>query len=122
VKSFALATVLGAANALNTVEFEYMNYMAMFNKQHTDVEMFQVRLENFQFVDAFIKEHNATNATYTAGHNQFSDWSEAEYKSILGYVRDTRAVKSITTFDTNSNAESVNWCTAGAVTGVKDQG
>jgi cathepsin L len=122
MKSFALATVLGAANALNTVEFEYMNYMATFNKQHTDVEMFQVRLENFQFVDAFIKEHNASNATYTAGHNQFSDWSEAEYKSILGYVRDSRNVKNITHFNVSSNADSVDWVTAGAVTPVKDQG
>jgi len=122
MKSFALATVLGAANALNTVEFEYMNYMAMFNKQHTDVEMFQVRLENFQFVDAFIQEHNASNgATYTAGHNQFSDWSEAEYKSMLGYVKDTKSVKNVTLLDESNNADGINWVELGAVTGVKDQ-
>jgi cathepsin L len=122
MRSFALATVLGAANALNTVEFEYMNYMAMFNKQHTDVEMFQTRLENFQVVDAFIKEHNASDATYTAGHNQFSDWSAVEYKQLLGYVADPTRVRNVTHFNESNSETPVDWNEAGAVTPVKDQG
>ena len=123
MKSFAFAAVLGAANALTSAEFEYMNYMAAFNKNHNDVETFNMRKANFERVDAFIKEHNASNATYTAGHNQFSDWTDAEYKSILGYVRGERSErKAPTVLDTSMNADSVNWVEAGAVTPVKDQG
>ena len=123
MKSFAFAAVLGAANALSTVEFEYMNYMAQYNKVINDVEEFTTRQANFAKVDAYIKEHNASNATYTAGHNQFSDWSDAEYKSILGYVRGEKSVRAASTvLPETMNADSVNWVDAGAVTPVKDQG
>ena len=87
MKSFAFAATMAAVNALNQIEFEYMNYIAKFNKITNDVKEFDYRLENFKKTDEFIKEHNASGANYTAGHNQFSFWSRAEYKSILGYVR-----------------------------------
>ena len=122
MKSFAFAATMAAANALSSAEFEYMNYIAEFNKVTNDVEEFNFRLENFKLVDAFIKEHNSSNSTYTAGHNQFSDWSHAEYKSILGYVRGEADVRNVQIFDESQNADSVNWVTAGAVTPVKDQG
>jgi C1A family cysteine protease len=121
MKSFALATVLGAANALSTVEFEYMNYMAMFNKSHQDVETFNFRNENFQSTNAFIKEHNATESSYKVGHNQFSDWSAVEYKQLLGRVSGRDENKTVTTLDATLNEDSVDWVAKGAVTYVKDQ-
>ena len=60
--------------------------MATYNKVVNDVEEFAQRVENFKFIDAFIEEHNASGANYGAGHNQYSDWSEAEYKQLLGRV------------------------------------
>ena len=123
MKSFAFAATMAAANALSTVEFEYMNYMAQYNKVINDVEEFAMRKSNFERVNAFVQEHNASNATYTAGHNQFSDWTEAEYKQILGYVRGERSErKTPVKLPENMNADSVNWVEAGAVTPVKDQG
>ena len=123
MKSFAFAAVLGAANALSTLEFDYMNYMAKFNKNHNDVESFEFRKENFAATDKFIKEHNASNASYTAGHNQFSDWTHAEYKAILGLVRPENRVRDrVQLLDPSMNADSINWVDAGAVTAVKDQG
>jgi C1A family cysteine protease len=122
VKSFAFAAIFAATNALSSIEYEYMNYCAQFGKVSNDVDEFNFRMENFAAVDAFINEHNASNATYTAGHNQFSDWSHVEYKNILGYVSDPMVVKKPVVLDTSMNAESVNWVTAGAVTPVKDQG
>ena len=120
MKSFAFAAVIGATNAL---DFDFINYMATFNKVINDVEEFAMRMENFERTDAFIKEHNASNATYTAAHNQFSDWSDAEYKSILGRVSGESTVrKEPTVLSTSANASSVNWVDAGAVTPVKDQG
>jgi cathepsin L len=122
MKSFAFAALFAAANALSSVEYEYMNYCAEFGKVSNDVEEFNFRMENFAAVDAFIQEHNASNASYTAGHNQFSDWSHAEYKSILGYVRGEADVRSPVLLDESANADTVNWVTAGAVNAVKDQG
>ena len=78
--AFSLCALFGASSALNTVEFEYMNYLAKFNKMYNDVDVFRARMENFSKADAFIKEHNAsTESNYSVGHNQFSDWSQAEY-------------------------------------------
>lgn len=75
MKSFALAAIFGAANALLASELDYINYIAKFNKHHTDIDTFNFRHENFVAMDKFIKEHNAGNNTYSVGHNQFSDWS-----------------------------------------------
>ncbi len=122
MKSFAFAAVAGVTSALNSAEFEYMQYVAKFNKQSNDVEEFQVRMANFANTDKFVKEHNASNSTHVAGHNQFSDWSHAEYKAMLGYVRgEQNPKKNIKIFE-ETNADSVNWVEAGAVTAVKDQG
>jgi cathepsin L len=122
MKSFAFAAVFAAANAMSTVEFEYMQYCAQYNKVTNDVDEFNFRMGNFAVVDAFIKENNAGNETHVAGHNQFSDWSHAEYKSILGYVRGEADVRNVKIFDESMNADSLNWVDAGAVTAVKDQG
>ena len=62
MKSFAIAglIVVSAVNALNTSEFDFMNYLAKFNKVYSEVEEFHTRLANYNTVDAFIREHNAT--------------------------------------------------------------
>merc|ERR1711934_533897 len=122
MKSFAFAAVFAAANAMSTTEFEYMQYCAQYNKVTNDVEEFNTRMGYFAFVDAFIKENNAGNETHVAGHNQFSDWSHAEYKSMLGYARGEQDVRNVKIFDESMNADSLNWVDAGAVTPVKDQG
>lgn len=55
-----------------------------------------------------------------------SDWTEAEYKKILGYKKEANAATSkpevISANAVPSFNTGVNWITAGAVTGVKDQG
>jgi cathepsin L len=104
--------------------FNYLAHMAKFNRQITDVAEFMTRLENFTFVHNWIEEHNLTGASWTAGHNQFSDWSRAEYKAMLGYSGRAQGAprREATVFDESVNASSVNWVDAGAVTPVKDQG
>ena len=121
MKSFAFATLAAAVTALNNTEFEYMQYVAKFNKQANSVDEFAARLGNFASNEAYIVETNAQNNTWTVGHNQFSDWSYAEYKAILGYARGEMETKNIKIFE-ETNEETVNWVTKGAVTAVKDQG
>ena len=118
MKTFAFAAVIGAASAL---DFDYLSYMAKFNKVVTEVEEFAMRVENFKFVHQWIEKHNASGASWKAAHNQFSDWTEAEYKQLLGYVHSDREELNIKVFEP-TNADGVNWVDAGAVTPVKDQG
>jgi C1A family cysteine protease len=54
-----------------------------------------------------------------------SDWTEEEYKKLLGYkesLRTTVKISEPTILDTSNLADDVNWVTSGAVTPVKDQG
>ena len=105
------------------MQFNYIGHMATYNRQITDVREFITRLENFTNTHNFINEINASNMTHTAGHNQFSDWSHAEYKQMLGYAgrAEGETVRAPTVF-AETNTDSVNWVDAGAVTPVKDQG
>jgi len=102
--------------------FDYLGHMAKYNRQITDIAEFKARVEQFTFVHNWIEEHNASGASWTAGHNQFSDWTFAEYKAILGYTGRRQASKTPVTVFAETNADSVNWVDAGAVTPVKDQG
>lgn len=122
MKSFAFAALASVAVALSGDELEFLSYAARFNKVYEDIEEFAVRFERFLHSHKAIAEHNATESSFTLGHNQFSDWHAAEYKAILGYVRGESNERKIKVFDESANASSVNWVDAGAVTPVKDQG
>ena len=106
------------------ISFDYLSHMAKFNRHITDVLEFQTRLAEYTFTHNWINDHNASGASWEAGHNQFSDWTKVEYNSILGYVHDEFATQDIVTFEESENDKGfgINWVEAGAVTPVKDQG
>merc|ERR1712113_1032944 len=105
---------------IDTLTFTYLKYVAEWGKSHLDMHDFNARLQNFINTHNAIEEINAAES-WVAGHNQFSDWHHVEYKKMLGYVKNEAAVKNIQIFE-ETNADSVNWVEAGAVTGVKNQG
>merc|ERR1712083_41479 len=85
-------------------------------------EEFNARKEIFAAKEAMHEEINNDPAnTFTVGHNKFSTWTEAEMKRINGYMAPVTD-EVMPEFSGTPNADSVNWVTAGAVTGVKDQG
>jgi len=93
-------------------------------------EEFLQRLETFIANDKFIEEHNASGASYTLGHNQFSIYSREEFaeKFLRRIEGDSRvmlrgeAPAAVHTGEGLTAPTSVDWVAKGGVTGVKDQG
>ena len=119
MKSFALATFVGAAVAMRPIEFKFMQHLAKFAKSYAEVAEFNARLSFFEEAEALIEASNKAERNFTLGHNQFSDWSDIEYKAILGVSKGVQA--EVKYFDeSNTLYDEINWVTVGAVTPVKD--
>lgn len=82
-----------------------------------------MRKDRYNQVDAYIKEHYAENATpnYHVGHNEFSDWTEQEYKGMLGYKKmSPKAPASKKTVSTGAIPTEIDWRTKNAVNPIKN--
>ena len=51
---------------------------------------------------------NSTQRSWVAGHNKFSDWTNEEYKKMLGVIPATENLEE-TYFDESNTPSSVNW-------------
>merc|ERR550532_690758 len=122
MKTFALALTATAVTAFSDVEFKFMNYIAKFGKVIENLEEFETRLAHFIKSETEIEAHNATEANFKLGHNQFSDRSHEEYSAMLGFVNLQDAPKNVVVLEEANGPSEVNWVTAGAVTGVKNRG
>lgn len=85
-----------------------------------------MRLERYNRADAFIKEHyqqNGADPSFHVGHNEFSDWTEAEYKVLLGYkpLKGKKRTPKATTANLKAIPTSMDWRQHNAVTPVKNQ-
>lgn len=104
-------------------EMAYMRYVTEFGKSYGTKAEFKFRLEQFKKTMAKIAEHES-NAAHgsTVALNEFSDWTESEYKRLLGYKAKETLNESAELLDTSNLADSMDWRTKGAVTPVKNQG
>jgi len=128
MRTIFAAVILGAiasAELMDSREFEFMKYIAKWNKSYGTREEFKARLARFIETDIFISEVNAPDSehTHTAGHNKFSDWTRAEYKrmlnpSIANKVRVPNNEPII--LDDHNLGSSLNWANGNCVTPVKD--
>ena len=84
----------------------------------------------FSQVYSDIVSHNSLETGYTKAVNQFSDFSDYEWKQMMGYNRALRQpadavepeVKTYKYFSEVGVPASVDWRSSGAVTPVKNQG
>ena len=127
MKSLTFAVLTSAAAAISADELEFANYVARYNKVYEDIKEFALRLERFSHWHKLISEHNNSNGVnFTLGHNQFSDWTDDEYKAILGYVmpgtdENNLSKNKVIDSDESDLPTYVNWVEKGGVNPVKDQ-
>lgn len=113
---------------------QFLAWLNEYGKSYPNQDEFDQRFKNFQANIKAIEEFDiARNALKNIGQeitehelglNQFADWSNEQYKSILGFKFDpTREQKNVQLFDdVNDLPDSINWVDEGKVTDVKDQG
>jgi C1A family cysteine protease len=101
-----------------------MQYGKVYNGQEDDM-----RKATFMTNLQHIQEHNAKGESLQLGFNQFTDLSQAEYRTAagLGYKPSAQRMGSLPnlgvhTYNGETLADTVDWSTQGAVTAVKDQG
>ena len=136
MKSFALATLAAVAVAtpLPAKEFEFMKYVAKWNKSYATVEEFKHRLAQYMRLDAFIEEVNAPGSdyTHTAAHNKFSDFTVEEFNKLMTLkdvddkmpvATETYVAKEVNAVNPNcSSLDNCDYRNGACTTPVKDQG
>lgn len=125
--SFQLAALAGfvAAAPMTDMDFKFINYVAKFNKSYATSEEYAARQEIFAAKDVQITIENTSQSSYVLAHNKFSDYTDHEYKRLLGSKQSLRASdRSLQSIPVNAAvpdwSTGVNWFTAGAVTPIKD--
>jgi C1A family cysteine protease len=131
-KSVIIASLIcvGAAANLRDRSFyeaKFYNWLSQFKVHVESGEHFVKMLQNFADNDDAIETTNAQNLPYKLGHNKFSHLSSDEWKAYVSRgVRSKPSTKSSLVHSAPKDASalpaSVDWVSAGRVTGVKDQG
>jgi C1A family cysteine protease len=126
---FAVLMTLACANIHDRAYYEEKFFEWL--KENKDIvatsgEHFVHMLTNFADNDDKIVAHNAKNLSWTMGHNKFSHLSADEWRQYvkLGLNPASEPAPEVHAAPADMSAvpTSVDWVSAGAVTGVKDQG
>jgi len=112
-------------NEIVALKNEFVHHISEYGHSYGTKEEFEFRFGIYKQKDAEYKKINSNgNLTFTVGHNQFSAWTDSEYKKLLGY----RGPKSFAeneefgTFEEPLKFATVDWRTSGAVNPVQNQG
>jgi C1A family cysteine protease len=122
---FATLALLGVASAHDEVENAYLQYVAEYGKSYGTEEEYKFRLAIYRQKIDFIREHNAAakEGEAVVGVNHMMDWTDGEYKKLLGYRSRPLSNKGETFTGAGVTAPAaVDWRTKGAVTPIKNQG
>ena len=88
----ARAATLEDPNA--KVDSRFLSYVAEQGKHYSTTKEMTKRQKLWQQTDDFIKNYNPKG--FTMEHNEFSDWTEEEKKSLLGVLTPDQEAKAET--------------------------
>ena len=93
---FAIAALVGlvAATPMSDIEFKFVNYVAKYGKSYGTKEEYEFRLNIFAKKTEEIARINASQTDSVHGYNKLTDWTDAEYKRLLGGRLDTTEVSA----------------------------
>jgi len=125
MKTFALATLAVAAQAyteLTSADYAFMNFIVEHGKSYGTVEEYNFRAGIFKQQLANIEAVQSTLTTSTVGVNFIADMTEAEKKSLTGFVANPDQEFHYELEAGVPNSTGVDWRAKGGVTPVKNQG
>jgi len=109
--------------ASNLMEQSFISHLAEHGLSYGTKEEYAFRFEIFKQKEIENQEINANpENTFTVGHNQFSTWTDAEYKRLLGYRGPQQLSDDMETFTAVEAGTPVDWRAKGKVNPVKNQG
>ncbi|CAI2374074.1 unnamed protein product [Moneuplotes crassus] len=109
----------------NQFEHQFTSYMTQFDKSYETENEYNFRREIFNKNLEIINAHNAKGFSSKLGVNEFTDWTDEEYKSMLGLRRQPlRSSQTLKTIKAKGEPElvSIDHRNEGLVTDVKNQG
>lgn len=129
-RSLALAAILGGASAhlrdRSYYEAKFVDWLKQYNVQLKNGEEFSHRLSVFASNDDYITEENAKGHPYSLGHNEYSMYTNDEFRAMMRLDQPIPAPVIADGVHSDENVSavpaSVDWVSSGAVTGVKNQG
>jgi C1A family cysteine protease len=132
LRSVILALALAApcqaalANTRKTYEAKFFEHMQKFGLKFDSGDDFVKALEAFAHNEDLINEHNAGNATFTMGHNEYTHMTFEEFAAHFNLGKEMPIKKNGgPVFKAKLGAkvsDSVDWVSAGKVSPVKNQG
>lgn len=122
MKTFIAIALAGCASALTDMEHEFFDFIVNFGKNYSTIDEYGFRLAQFQRAHNEIKEHNATDSSFKLGHNDMSDWTEAEYQSILNLEPMPEEEMNLEYHpEPLEGSGEIDWRSHGKVNKIKDQ-
>lgn len=83
----SLAMVGYFQTSTEQVDAHFVSFMTQYEKNYMSEDEFNMRREIFNSNVEFINKHNAEGKSFTLGVNKFSDWTDEEYRTLLGYKK-----------------------------------
>lgn len=130
MKTLLIFTVLAATSLLffGSLYTEdnsgYEAYIAKYAKNYNNENEYLFRKSLFESNLAKINKINSEEHSYTLAMNVFGDWTDEEFKQILGFRSSIQHTKPANWGEKHNqrNVKSIDWTAKGVVSDVKNQG